>query len=67
MNYNINHNHSKPQPRPHSQMQTLTCALAQASAFRDENKAPSEFGCSSTPSPDMTPPATVLVSYIVWI
>ncbi|KAM7406377.1 hypothetical protein PAMP_000756 [Pampus punctatissimus] len=63
MNCNINHNHSKPQPQPqpHSQMQTQTCALAQASAFRDENQAPSESGCSSTPSPDMTPPAAVLV------
>ncbi|KAM7423800.1 hypothetical protein PAMA_000252 [Pampus argenteus] len=60
MNCNINHNHSKPQPQPHSQMQTQTCALAQASAFRDENQAPSESGCSSTPSPDMTPPAAVL-------
>ncbi|XP_062276847.1 atos homolog protein A [Scomber scombrus] len=60
MNCNINHNHSKPQPQPHSQMQTQTCTPPQASAFRDENQAPSESGCSSTPSPDMTPPATVL-------
>ncbi|XP_049452012.1 protein FAM214A isoform X1 [Epinephelus fuscoguttatus] len=56
MNCNISHNHSKPQPQ--SQMQC--CAPSQASALQDENQAPSVSGCSSTSSPDMTPPSTVL-------
>lgn len=61
MNCNISHNHSKPQPQPQSQMQMQmqVCAPAQASALQDENQAPSESGCSS--SPDMTPPPSVLV------
>lgn len=62
VNYNLSHNHSKPQPQPQSQMQN--CAQAQASALQDENQAPSESGCSSISSPDMTPPSTVLVGGI---
>ncbi|XP_034536097.1 protein FAM214A [Notolabrus celidotus] len=50
----ISHSHSKPQH------QTQTCAPAQASSPQDENVAPSESGCSSTTSPDMTPPSSVL-------
>lgn len=61
MNCNISHNHSKPQPQSQSQMQMQNCAQAQASALQDENQAPSESGCSSTSSPDTTPPPTVLV------
>lgn len=59
MNCTISHNHSKPQPQ--YQMQMQICAQAQASALQDENQAPSESGCSS--SPDMTPPSTVLVRH----
>lgn len=59
MNSNISHNHCKPQPQSHVQMQN--CLQAQASNLQDENQAPSESGCSSTSSPDMTPPSTVLV------
>lgn len=55
MNYNISHNHSKPQ----YQSQVQICATTQALSSQDENQAPSESGCSS--SPDMTPPSTVLV------
>lgn len=54
MNCNISHNHSKPQ----HQSQTQICGTAQASSPQDENQAPSESGCSS--SPDMTPPSTIL-------
>ncbi|XP_074522015.1 atos homolog protein A [Halichoeres trimaculatus] len=53
---NISHSHSMPQP----QHQTQTCAPGQGSSPQDENQAPSESGCSSTPSPDMTPPPSVL-------
>ncbi|XP_022055231.2 atos homolog protein A [Acanthochromis polyacanthus] len=59
-NCNRSHDHSKPQPQSHSQMQMHNCAPAQASALQDENQAPSESGCSSTSSPDMTPSPTVL-------
>lgn len=59
MNCNISHNHSKPQYQSQMQMQMQNCATAQASSLQDENQAPSESGCSS--SPDMSPPATVLV------
>lgn len=53
MNYNTIHNHSKPQ----YQSQVQNCATAPAS--RNENQAPCESGCSS--SPDLTSPPTVLV------
>lgn len=56
VNCNTSHNHSKPQP----QCQAQTCAPAQACAPQDENQAPSQSGCSSPPSPDMTPPSNVL-------
>uniref|UniRef100_A0A3Q3VPG7 Atos homolog protein A n=1 Tax=Mola mola TaxID=94237 RepID=A0A3Q3VPG7_MOLML len=56
INCNISHNHSKPQPQHQSQMQI--CATGQASCSQDENQAPPESGCSS--SPDMTPPPSVL-------
>lgn len=61
MNCNVSHNHSKPQPQ--SQVQMQNCVQAQASALQDENQAPSESGCSSTSSPDVTPPPTVLVGH----
>lgn len=57
INCNISHNHSKPQPQHQSQMQI--CVTGQASCSQDENQAPPESGCSS--SPDMTPPPSVLV------
>ncbi|KAF3686816.1 Protein FAM214A [Channa argus] len=50
MNCNLSHNHSKPL----SQVQMQNCVQAQGSALQDENQAPSESGCSSTSSPDMT-------------
>lgn len=58
INCKISHNHSKPQPQ--SQLQVQHCVQEQESALQDENKAPSESGCSSTSSP-MTPSPTVRV------
>lgn len=58
MNCNTSHNHSKPQ-QPQHQYLAQNCVSEQASSLQDENQAPSESGCSS--SPDMTPPSTVLV------
>lgn len=57
MNCNISHNHNKPQLQ--YQSQTQICATSQASSLQDENQAPLESRCSS--SPDTTPPSTVLV------
>lgn len=57
MNSNISQNHCKPQ----SQVRTQSSLQPQASTLQDENQAPSESGFSSTSSPDMTPPSTVLV------
>lgn len=59
MNCNTSHNHSKPQPQYQYQYQVQNCVTAQAPSSHDENQAPSESGCSS--SPDFTPPSTVLV------
>lgn len=56
MNSNVSHNHSKPQP----QTQLQACASSQASAFRDENQAPEEPGCSSSTSADPAPSPSVL-------
>lgn len=64
MNCNTIHNHSKPQPQYQSQVQNCATApgphlSSSSSSSRDENQAPCESGCSS--SPDLTPPTTVLV------
>nr|XP_046233576.1 protein FAM214A [Scatophagus argus] len=61
MNCNISHNHSKPQPQYQSQLQMQVCATTSASSLQDENQAPLESECSS--SPDMTPPSTVLQTH----
>uniref|UniRef100_I3J387 Atos homolog protein A n=1 Tax=Oreochromis niloticus TaxID=8128 RepID=I3J387_ORENI len=60
MNCNRSHDHSKPQPQSQMQMQTQNCKPAQGQTLQDENQAPSDSGCSSTSSLDMSPPSTVL-------
>ncbi|XP_005748947.1 atos homolog protein A [Pundamilia nyererei] len=60
MNCNRSHDHSKPQAQSQMQMQMQNCKPAQAPTLQDENQAPSDSGCSSTSSLDMTPPSTVL-------
>ncbi|XP_061602336.1 atos homolog protein A [Cololabis saira] len=57
-NCNRSHDHSKPPPQSHMQMQMQNCAQSQASAFRDENRAPSESGCTSTSGPGVAPSPT---------
>lgn len=60
-NCNARHHHNKPHPQPQSQVPMQKCLQVQASALHDENQAPSESACSSSSTPDMTPPSTVLV------
>ncbi|XP_071780055.1 atos homolog protein A [Centroberyx gerrardi] len=64
LNCHLSQNHSKPQPQSQMQMQmqtqTQTYAPVQPTAPQDENQAPLRSGSSSPPSPDMTPPSTVL-------